>query len=90
MSGGFNTQNTRAFIEAQQYSQFILQNLHDGLLPEAFYRNVSDFQAGEVLNIKTVGAASIQEVAEGVAIVYNPIDTGNVTLQITDYVGDGW
>jgi len=31
------TTNT-AFIEAQQYSQFILENLHDGLLPTNFYR----------------------------------------------------
>jgi hypothetical protein len=35
------TTNTRAFIEAEQYSSFILLNLHDGLLPDSFYRNVS-------------------------------------------------
>lgn len=45
------TTNTRAFIEAEQYSAFILQNLHDGLLPEAFYRNVSDFNSGDTLHI---------------------------------------
>lgn len=32
------TSNTTAFIEAQQYSQFILRNMHDGLLPTVFYR----------------------------------------------------
>lgn len=32
------TTNTRAFIESEQYSKFILLNLHDGLLPESFYR----------------------------------------------------
>ena len=32
------TTNTRAFVEAEQYSQFILLNLHDGLLPTTFYR----------------------------------------------------
>lgn len=32
------TTNTQAFIEAEQYSAFILHNLHDGLLGEAFYR----------------------------------------------------
>jgi hypothetical protein len=84
------TTNTPHFIEAQQYSQFILENLHDGLLPEAIYRNVSDFPAGTTLNIKTVGSATIQEVAEDTPVVYNPIDTGNVTLSITDYIGDAW
>ncbi len=45
------TTNTTAFIEAQQYSQFILMNLHDGLLPGTFYRDVSDFGQGTTLNI---------------------------------------
>ena len=45
------TSNTRAFIESEQYSSFILLNLHDGLLPETFYRNVSDFGSGDTLHI---------------------------------------
>ncbi len=32
------TTNTSAFIEAEQYSKFILLNLHDGLLGEQFWR----------------------------------------------------
>ena len=83
------TQN-RAFIEAEQYSDFILENMHDGLLPGDFYRDVSDFGSGETLNIKTIGEAQIQEVEEDVALNYSPIETGEVTLTITDYVGDGW
>jgi hypothetical protein len=84
------TSNTAAFIEAQQYSQFILANLHDGLLPSTFYRNVSDFPAGTTLNIKVVGAATVQDVEEDKAVTYNPIDTSTVTLAITDYIGDAW
>lgn len=45
------TDNTRAFIENEVYSDLILTNLHDGLLPDTWYRNVSDFPAGEVLHI---------------------------------------
>lgn len=85
-----NTSNTQAFIEAQQYSSFILANLSDGLLPDTFTRDVSDFGSGTTLNIKTIGAATIQEVFEEQALAYNAIDTGTVTLQITDYVGDAW
>ena len=47
-----NSVNERAFYEAQQYSQFILTNLHDGLLPDGFTRDVSDFGTGSVLDIK--------------------------------------
>jgi hypothetical protein len=84
------TQTNTAFIEAQQYSQFILETLKDGLLPTNFYRNVTDFGNGSTLNIKTIGRATIQEVTENEDITFNPIETGSVTMQITDHVGDGW
>jgi hypothetical protein len=82
--------NTTAFVEATQYSQFILDNLHDYLLPEGLYRDVSDFGSGTTLNIKTVGTVTIQDAAEDTPLNFNPIDTGNITLTITDYVGDAW
>jgi hypothetical protein len=78
------------FIEAEQYSQFILRNLEDGLLPGSFWRDVSDFGMGTTLNIKSIGEATVQEVEENTPLVYNPIETGNVTLSITDYIGDAW
>jgi hypothetical protein len=84
------TNNTQAFIEAQQYSQFILENLHDYLLPEGLWRDVSDFGAGSTLNIKTVGSVTIQDAAEDTPLNFNPIDTGTINLTITDYVGDAW
>lgn len=84
------TTNSRPFIESEIYSQFILQNLHDGLLPDTFYRNVADFGSGETLHIKTIGSVTIQEAAEDTPLVYSPIQTGEVTMKITDYVGDAW
>lgn len=84
------TDNTRAFIEAQQYSQFILLNLHDGLLPETFWRNVSDFAHGSQLNIKTVGTVTIQDAEEDAPLFYSPIETGTVTFVINQYKGDAW
>lgn len=82
--------NTTAFIEAQQYSDFIVENLPDLMLPEGFYRDVTDFQSGTTLNIKTVGSRTIQDVVEGVPMVFTPIDTNTITLTITDYIGDAW
>ncbi len=81
-----NRPNSSAFIEAEQYSAFILRNLHDGLLPGAMYRNVSDFGSGTNLNIKTVGTVTIQDGAEEVPFQYTPIESGTITMQITDYV----
>lgn len=84
------TSNTRAFIEAEQYSDFILHNLHDGLLPETFYRDVGDFMHGDTLHIKTVGTVTLQETEEDMPLVYNPIESGEITFKITTYVGDAW
>lgn len=84
------TSNTRAFIESEQYSQFILMNLHDGLLPETFYRNVADFGSGTTLHIKTIGSVTLQEAEEDTPLIYNPIETGEITMTITEYKGDAW
>lgn len=85
-----NRSNSTAFIEAEQYSAFILRNLHDGMLPGAMFRNVSDFGSGTTLHIKTVGSVTVQDGAEEVPFDYSPIESGEVTLTITDYVGDAW
>lgn len=81
-----NRANSTAFIEAEQYSAFILRNLTDGLLPGSFYRNVSDFGSGTTLNIKTIGSVTIQDGAEDVPFEYSPIESGTLTMSITDYI----
>lgn len=85
-----NLGNSTAFIEATQYSQFILDNLQTYSLPEGMWRDVSDFGHGTTLNIKTVGTVTIQEAEEETPLNFNQIDSGTITLTITDYVGDAW
>jgi hypothetical protein len=85
-----NRGNSTSFIEAEQYSAFILRNLQDGMLPGAMFRNVSDFGSGNTLHIKTVGSVTIQDGAEEVPFDYSPIESGEVTMTITDYIGDAW
>lgn len=82
------TNNSTPFINDEQYSSFILTNLTDGLLPEGFYRNVSDFGKGTTLHIKTIGSRSIQEAEENTDLAYSPIDSSTVTMTISEYVGD--
>jgi len=80
----------RAFIESEQYSKFILENMKDGLLPENFFRNVSDFGSGETLHIKSIGEATIQFVEEDKPVTYSAIESGEITMKIDQYVGDAW
>jgi len=51
---------------------------------------VTDFNSGDTLHIKTVGSVTIQEAAEDTPLVYAPIETGEITMQLTDYLGDAW
>ena len=85
-----NRANSTAFIDPEVYSAVILRNLHDGLLPQHFYRNVTDFGSGQTLNIKTIGSVTIQDVAEDVAVDYTPIESGTIKMTIKDHIGDAW
>lgn len=85
-----NRANTSAFIEAEQYSATIVRNLHDGLLPGSYFRNVTDFGSGSTLHIKTIGTVTIQDGAEDVPFDYTAIESGEIQLTIDNYVGDAW
>lgn len=81
-----NRANSTPFIESEKYTSFILRNLHDGLLPGSFYRNVTDFGSGTTLHIKSVGTVTIQDGAEDVPFDYTAIEAGEVTLTINNYI----
>lgn len=85
-----NTTQNAAFINAQQYDTFILDNLHTFLLPEGMWRDVAMFGEGTTLNVKTIGDAVIQDLAEDVEPNFTGIDTNTLTLTITDWVGDAY
>ena len=80
----------RSFVEAEIQSEFIYRNLHDGLLPSAFWRDVSEFNRGDSIRIPTIGEAQVQELEEDAPFIYNPIESGAVYLQITDFIGDAY
>lgn len=86
-----NRSNADAFNDAEKYSAFVVKTLPDIMLPDNMYRDVtSELSDGNTLNIPTTGAVSIQEVAEGVPLNFSAIDSGQITMQITEYIGDAW
>lgn len=86
MPAANNTSNTSAVIKAQVYSDFILKAIQDGLLPEGFHRDVSDFGDGETLFIPVIGETVIRDVTvENGPVQYDPIDSGQVSLTINQF-----
>lgn len=85
MAGGNTTLNQAPLIKAQVFSEFMLEMLKDGLLPDGLYRDVSDFGDGTVINIPVHGDLVIRDYVQDSPIEYDPIDTGQVTLRIKPY-----
>ena len=81
--------NSGAFIE-KAYDDVILTNLQELLIPEIFYRNVSAFGSGTTIDIKTLGAVSLQEVTSDKAVPFSQLDSNTIQLVINEYVGRAW
>lgn len=83
------TANSDPVIRAQVYSDFILENILDGFLPEGLHRDVSDFGDGETLFIPRIGETVIRDYVEDTPAKYDPVDTGQVQLVINQYKQGG-
>lgn len=85
MSGNI-TANQAPLIKAQVYSEFMLELIVDGYLPDGLHRDVSDFGDGTTLNIPVMGDTVLRDYVEDTGIEFDPVDTGTITLTITEYV----
>lgn len=83
------TTNSSALIKATVFSDFLLKAIHEGLLPDGLHRDVSDFGDGDSLTIPTMGEGVLRDYAEGQAAKYDAIDSGTISLAITEYVQAG-
>ncbi len=79
------TANQSAIIKAQLFSEFMLEGIHEGLLPDGLHRDVSDFGDGETIYIPVMGETVLRDFAEDDPAKYDAIDTGQISLQITEY-----
>jgi hypothetical protein len=88
MSGN-TTSNSSYLRRAEMYSAVILDTIKDDFLPEGIHRDVTDFPDGDTLHITTFGDAVIRDIQEDTARPVDPLDTGEITLTITEYKGAG-
>lgn len=81
------TTNTEYLNRTNIWSREITDLLLDDLFAMKFVRTLTDFPDGTTLNIPTIGEAEVFDYAEGQAIKYNQLDTGNFTFTIDKYIG---
>jgi hypothetical protein len=80
------TTNQSPLIKAEVFSEFLLEQIIQGTLPDGLFRNVSDFGDGETLFIPVMGETTLRDYAEDTPVQYDAVDTGQISLTITDYV----
>lgn len=80
------TANQAPLIKAQVFSEFMLEHITDGYLPDGLYRDVSDFGDGDTLFIPVLGETVIRDYVEDSAVEFDAVDSGQISLTITEYV----
>lgn len=80
------TSNQAPLIKGQLYSETMLMMINDGFLPEGLHRDVSDFTDGDQINIPVMGETVLRDYVEDTDVEFDAVDTGQISLTITDYV----
>lgn len=80
------TSNTTHLIRSQVWSQQIKDVFQADLFAMKYVDMLTDFPDGDTINIPSVGSVQAYDYAEGQAIRYTPMDTGNFTFSITKYM----
>jgi hypothetical protein len=82
---GFSTTNNQHLIRSALWSSQIKEVLEDELFATKYIDMITDFPDGDTLNIPSIGQAEVLDYAEGQAVRYTAMDTGNFTFSITEY-----
>lgn len=83
------TNNTAHLTRSNIWSTQIKEVLLDELMGMRYVRMLSEFTDGDTINIPSIGQGEVYDYAEGQAIQYSPLDTGNFTFTISEYKADG-
>jgi len=89
MSGGMTTANTSLLRRAEVWSSEIKEILRDELMAMQYVRWLTEFPDGDTFKIPSIGQAVVRDYEENQPVVYDPMDIGQFTFQITDYVQSG-
>lgn len=82
---GFTTTSNDHLIRSNLWSSNLKEVLQDELMGMRYVDMITDFPDGDTMNIPSIGQAEINNYAEGQAVRYTAMDTGNFTFTITDY-----
>ena len=82
---GFSVNSNDHLIRSNIWSSQLKEVFDAELLGMKWVDLISDFPDGDTLNIPSIGQAEVLDYAEGQAIKYTAMDTGNFTFSIDQY-----
>lgn len=82
---GMTVGTNEHLIRQNLYSRQMKELLMDDLFATRFVKTISDFPDGSIINIPSLGEAETLDFAEGQAIKYGKLDTGNFTFSFDTY-----
>lgn len=86
---GMTTGNTTLLTRAEVWSRELKEILRDELMAQSYVRWLQEFPDGDTFKIPSIGQAYVDDYAEDEAVKYRPLDTGQFTFQITEYLSSG-
>jgi len=83
---GFSTVTTDHLIRSNLWSSNLKEVFEAELFSNQWMNWITDFPDGDTLNIPSIGQMEAQDFAEGEAVRYTAMDTGNFTFTIDKYL----
>jgi hypothetical protein len=86
---GMTTGNVSLLTRAEVWSRELKEILRDELMAQTYVRWLQEFPDGDTFKIPSIGQAYVDDYAEDESVKYRPLDTGQFTFQITEYLSSG-
>lgn len=82
---GFTTTNNEHLIRSNVWTPQLKEVLQEDLFAMKYVEHITDFGDGDTWNMPSIGLMDTQNYAEGQAVRYTAMDTGNFTFTVNKY-----
>jgi hypothetical protein len=83
---GMTTGNSAQLIRSELWSNELKEILEDEMMAQKYVRMLTEFPDGEQFTIPSIGQAQVDNYSEDTPVVYRPLDTGEYTFTIDQYL----
>lgn len=86
---GMTTSNSEHLIRSELWSSTLKEILRDEMMAQRYVDMLSGFPDGDQFTIPSIGQLTVNDYTEDTAVKYTPMDTGQFTFAIDQYLQAG-